>query len=64
MQTVDASDVIHMVKKGVKLFLGRSANGAPKVKIVKGPFGLFVSRYAIAEDEFQLLKTKLDQLHH
>ncbi|MDE2446447.1 MAG: hypothetical protein KGO94_09725 [Alphaproteobacteria bacterium] len=64
MQTINATKVMTMVKKGCKLYLGRSSNGDPKVKVARGPFGIFVWRYAIDEEQFQILKTSLDQVRH
>ena len=59
MKTVEASDVFEMVQNGGKLYIGRNAMGRPKIKIVHGPFGLFVSRYNIDEQQCELLKSKL-----
>ena len=59
MKTVEASDVFEMVQSGAKLYIGRNATGQPKIKIVRGPFGLFVSRYNIDEQQCELLKSKL-----
>ena len=64
MKTVEASEVYEMVQNGAKLFIGRDALGHPKIKVVRGPFGLFVSRFTIDEKECELLKSKLNQLHH
>ena len=64
MRTIEASEVFEMVRNGAKLFIGRSSSGKPKVKLVRGPFGLFVSRYTIEEDQCDILKTKLKDLHH
>jgi hypothetical protein len=60
MKTVEASEVILMVKKGAKLFVGRNSIGQPKIKIVRGPFGLFVTRFNIDEQQYELLKSKLN----
>ena len=59
MKTVDALEVIQMVKNGAKLFIGKSASGLPKIKVVRGPFGLFVSRYNIDPQQCELLKNQL-----
>jgi hypothetical protein len=64
MKTVEASEVVAMVKNGAKVFIGRNFTGQPKIKIVRGPFGLFVSRYNIDEQECEILKSKLDQQHN
>lgn len=64
MKTVDASEVYKMVKNGAKLFIGKNASGLPKIKIVHGPFGLFVSRYNIDPIQCELLKNQLvDRTH-
>ena len=59
MKTVDALEVLDMVKKGAKLFISKSTSGLPKLKIVRGPFGLFVSRYNIDPQQCELLKNQL-----
>ncbi len=64
MKTVEASEVVTMVKKGAKVFIGRNFSGQPKIKIVRGPFGLFVSRFNIDEQQCEILKTKLNQQHN
>jgi hypothetical protein len=61
MKTVEASEVVTMVKNGAKLYIGRNAFGQPKIKIVRGPFGLFVSRFNIDEQQCEILKSKLNQ---
>jgi hypothetical protein len=63
MKTVEASEVVTMVKKGAKVFIGRNFTGQPKIKIVRGPLGLFVSRFNIDEQQCELLKTKLNAHH-
>lgn len=64
MKTIDASEVYRMVQNGAKLFIGRNATGQPKVKIVRGPFGIFVSRFLINEKQCEMLKSQLNELHH
>jgi hypothetical protein len=61
MKTVEASEVVAMVKNGAKVFIGRSFTGQPKIKIVRGPFGLFVSRFNIDDQQCEILKAKLNQ---
>ena len=64
MKTIDASEAYEMVRKGGKLFIGRNAAGSPKVKIIHGPFGLFVSRFKIDEQQCRILKSKLSENKH
>ena len=64
MKTVEASEIVLMVQNGAKLFIGRNSTGQPKIKIVRGPFGLFVSRYNIDERQCDLLKSTLNQQHN
>ena len=64
MKTVDASEVNEMVQNGAKLFIGRNATGRPKIKIVRGPFGLFVSRYEMEEQQCDKLKNQLNKSCH
>ena len=64
MKTVDALEVFEMVQNGAKLFIGRNAAGQPKVKIVRGPFGLFVSRYEMDEQQCDKLKSQLNKSRH
>lgn len=59
MKKVDALEVIEMIKNGAKLFIGKNASGLPKIKVVRGPFGLFVSRYNIDLQQCELLKNRL-----
>ena len=61
MKTVEASEIVAMLQSGAKLFIGRDSSGQPKVKIVRGPFGLFVSRFSIDEQQCELLKSKLGE---
>ena len=64
MRTIEASEVFEMVRGGAKLFIGRSSTGKLKLKLVRGPFGLFVSRYLIEENQCDILKTKLKNLKY
>lgn len=64
MKNIDAAEAYEMVQKGAKLFIGRNATGQPKIKIVRGPFGLFVSRFEINEQQCAILKDQLNELRH
>ena len=64
MKIVDATEVYQMVQNGAKLFIGRNATGEPKIKIVRGPFGLFVTRYEMNEQQCDKLKNQLNKSSH
>jgi hypothetical protein len=50
--------VCKLVRNGAKMFVGRDHTGRQKIKLVKGPFGLFVERIECSEvDLIQIRKT-------
>jgi hypothetical protein len=58
---LDMDRVCKSVQHGAKLFIGRDHAGRQKVKLVKGPFGLFVERFECTEDELKALKRMINE---
>jgi hypothetical protein len=48
------------VKQGARMLVGRDHAGRQKLKVVKGPFGLFVKRYECSEADISVIRTKLN----
>jgi hypothetical protein len=59
MTEVELRKVCRWVSEGGKLLIGRDASGHQKIKIMHGPMGIFVHRFAIADDELEKLKSLL-----
>jgi hypothetical protein len=49
------------VKGGAKLLVGRDPLGRQKIKVVKGPFGLFVERYTCDAEDLREIRTRLNK---
>ena len=47
------------VENGAKLMIGRDPTGRQKIKIVKGPFGLFVERYECSDVDLMQIRKQL-----
>jgi hypothetical protein len=56
---LDVDRVCKSVQHGAKLYIGRDHAGRQKIKLVKGPFGLFVERHDCTDEELTSLKRKL-----
>ncbi len=52
--------ICRAVKKGAKLLIGRDHTGRQKLKLVDGPFGLFVERIECDEDDLSFIKKALE----
>jgi hypothetical protein len=53
------------VKRGAKLLVGSDHTGRKKIKLVKGPFGLFVERLECSDKDLEFIRKilqKKDQL--
>jgi hypothetical protein len=53
--------ICKIVKKGAKLLVGRDHSGRQKIKLVKGPFGLFVERFDCTEQDLNFIRNSLQQ---
>ncbi len=51
--------VCRQIWRGAKYNLGRNAAGRLRLKIYSGPFGLFVKRYSIDQEELEVLRNTL-----
>jgi hypothetical protein len=49
------------VQKGAKLMVGRDHAGRQKLKLVKGPFGLFVERVECTEADLAFIRKSLSR---
>jgi hypothetical protein len=47
------------VKNGAKFLVGRDHTGRQKIKLVKGPFGLFVERFECTEIDLMQIRNML-----
>jgi hypothetical protein len=48
-----------VVKKGAKILVGRDHSGRQKIKLVKGPFGLFVERIECSDVDVSIIRKML-----
>jgi hypothetical protein len=51
------------VKRGAKLLVGRDHTGRQKLKLVKGPFGLFVERLECSDSDLAFIRKSLSDNH-
>jgi hypothetical protein len=49
MTEAEIDRVCSAVKRGARMLVGRDHMGRQKIKLVKGPFGLFVERFECSE---------------
>ena len=59
MDDKDINQICDWVNKGAKLFIGRDPSGRSKVKIVRGPLGLFTRRFQCEDSQVSALRKKL-----
>lgn len=55
--------ICSVVKKGAKMLVGRDHTGRQKIKLVKGPFGLFVERIECEEADLAFIRKSLSNNH-
>jgi hypothetical protein len=53
--------VCRSIQRGAKLLVGRDHAGRQKIKLVKGPFGLFVERIECNEEDMAFIRHRLKQ---
>jgi len=56
MQESDFNMVCRLICRGSKYSLGKNAAGRLRIKVYTGPFGIFVKRYPILQEELDLLR--------
>lgn len=61
LSELELSRICKSVKNGAKLLIGRDHTGRQKLKLVKGPFGLFVERLDCSEQDLALIRKSLSQ---
>jgi hypothetical protein len=59
MTESEINRVCTAVKHGARMMVGRDHTGRQKLKIIKGPFGLFVKRYECSEADISVIRAKL-----
>jgi hypothetical protein len=64
MTNTEIEQICDWVQKGAKLSIGKNPNGARKIKVVRGPFGLIVERFAAEEADIEMLKQRLSEVVH
>jgi hypothetical protein len=47
------------VKRGARMMVGRDHMGRQKIKLIKGPFGLFVERFECSEADMATIRARL-----
>jgi hypothetical protein len=57
----DLIRICNSVKRGAKLMVGSDHAGRKKIKLVKGPFGLFVERLECTEKDLEFIRKTLQQ---
>jgi hypothetical protein len=59
MNEIEIDRVCKAVKRGARMYIGRDFSGRQKLKIVRGPFGLFVRRYECSEEDLSAIRGRL-----
>ncbi len=59
MTEADIDRVCTAVKRGARMMVGRDHMGRQKIKLIKGPFGLFVERFECDETEMAIIRSRL-----
>jgi hypothetical protein len=62
MTESEISRVCASVKRGAQMLVGRNHMGMRKIKLVRGPFGLFVERYECSDDDLALIKSRIGEM--
>lgn len=59
MSEAEIDRICSSVSRGAKLLVGRDPAGRSKIKLVSGPFGLFVKRFECSEGDIEFIRKKL-----
>jgi hypothetical protein len=59
MTEAEIARVCESVRRGAEMLVGRDKTGRSKLKLVRGPFGLFVERYQCSEEDLAAIKARL-----
>jgi hypothetical protein len=62
MTESEIARVCESVRRGAEMLVGRDKTGRGKLKLVRGPFGLFVERYQCSEEDLAAIKARLGQV--
>jgi hypothetical protein len=62
MTESEIARVCESVRRGAEMLVGRDKTGRSKLKLIRGPFGLFVERYQCSEEELATIKARLGQV--
>jgi len=63
MVDTELQQVCRQIAAGAKFQLGRNPAGSMRLRLHSGPFGLFVKRFELTDDDFQQLKLALNKRH-
>lgn len=64
MTNSEIEKICGLVEKGAKISIGRAPNGARRIKLTRGPFGLLVERFSANEADVHELKLRLNLSVH
>jgi hypothetical protein len=53
--------ICNMVRNGAKMLVGRDHAGRQKIKLIKGPFGLFVERIECTDVDLMQIRKMLSR---
>lgn len=59
MTNSEIEKICELVEKGAKISIGRAPNGARRIKLTRGLFGLLVERYSANEADVTEIKQRL-----
>jgi hypothetical protein len=59
MRDQEILDICSAVRKGAEVRIGRNHLGKTKIKLARGPFGLWVERFEANEEQAEILKQQL-----
>jgi hypothetical protein len=62
MTESEITRVCDSVRRGAQMLVGRNHMGLRKIKLVRGPFGLFVERYECTDEELSKIKARIDAI--
>jgi hypothetical protein len=61
LSELERKRICNSVRSGAKMLVGRDHTGRQKIKLVKGPFGLFVERFECTETDLIYIRKALSK---
>ena len=64
MRQIDIQQICQAVRRGAHISIGRNHYGRTRLKLQSGPFGIFVRRYEVTDDQVAMIKEQLYRSTH